>query len=162
MDEEKKQPQTLEEADRDLEKSLLVIGDPEEEKRRVDIYNLSIRKKAMINALASDRIQNIAMAQVERRLTEKSDEMTTMELLKTVEVAQAVKEKSQKSLEQPATISQITINQQNNISVNKPELSRESKERVQAAIKQILEDVTKQQSEPVLIEDSTDEKIDEE
>lgn len=161
MDEEKKPPQTLEDIEQDLEKFLPTIGDPEEEKHREDIFNISMRKKDMLRALASDRIQSIAMNQVEKRLTERPDEMTTMELLKTVEVAQAVRAKSQQNLEQTPTVQQITINQQNNISVNKTELSRESKERVQAAIQQILENVTKQQSEPVLIEDSTDESTNE-
>lgn len=156
MDEEKKLPQTLEDLEQDLEKFLPTIGDPEEEKHREDIFNISMRKKDMLRALASDRIQSIAMNQVEKRLTERPDEMTTMELLKTVEVAQAVRAKSQQNLEQAPPVQQITINQQNNISVNKTELSRESKERVQAAIQQILENVTKQQSEPVLIEDNTD------
>lgn len=161
MDEEKKLPQTLEDLEQDLEKFLPTIGDPEEEKHREDIFNISMRKKDMLRALASDRIQSIAMNQVEKRLTERPDEMTTMELLKTVEVAQAVRAKSQQNLEQTPGVQQITINQQNNISVNKTELSRESKERVQAAIQQILENVTKQQSEPVLIEDNTDESTDE-
>lgn len=161
MNEEKKLPQTLEELEQDLEKFLPTIGDPEEEKHREDIFNISMRKKDMLRALASDRIQSIAMNQVEKRLTERPDEMTTMELLKTVEVAQAVRAKSQQNLEQTPGVQQITINQQNNISVNKTELSRESKERVQAAIQQILENVTKQQSEPVLIEDNTDESTDE-
>lgn len=161
MDEEKKLPQTLEDLEQDLEKFLPTIGDPEEEKHREDIFNISMRKKDMLRALASDRIQSIAMNQVEKRLTERPDEMTTMELLKTVEVAQAVRAKSQQNLEQALPVQQITINQQNNISVNKTELSRESKERVQAAIQQILENVTKQQSEPVLIEDNTDESTNE-
>ena len=161
MDEAKKLPQTLEDLEQDLEKFLPTIGDPEEEKHREDIFNISMRKKDMLRALASDRIQSIAMNQVEKRLTERPDEMTTMELLKTVEVAQAVRAKSQQNLEQTPGVQQITINQQNNISVNKTELSRESKERVQAAIQQILENVTKQQSEPVLIEDNTDESTDE-
>lgn len=161
MDEEKKPLQTLEDLEQDLEKFLPTIGDPEEEKHREDIFNISMRKKDMLRALASDRIQSIAMNQVEKRLTERPDEMTTMELLKTVEVAQAVRAKSQQNLEQTPGVQQITINQQNNISVNKTELSRESKERVQAAIQQILENVTKQQSEPVLIEDNTDESTDE-
>lgn len=161
MDEEKKLPQTLEDLEQDLEKFLPTIGDPEEEKHREDIFNISMRKKDMLRALASDRIQSIAMNQVEKRLTERPDEMTTMELLKTVEVAQAVRAKSQQNLEQTPAVQQITINQQNNISVNKTELSRESKERVQAAIQQILENVTKQQSEPVLIEDNTDESTNE-
>lgn len=161
MDEEKKLPQTLEDLEQDLEKFLPTIGDPEEEKHREDIFNISMRKKDMLRALASDRIQSIAMNQVEKRLTERPDEMTTMELLKTVEVAQAVRAKSQQNLEQTPGVQQITIHQQNNISVNKTELSRESKERVQAAIQQILENVTKQQSEPVLIEDNTDESTDE-
>ena len=161
MDEEKKLPQTLEDLEQDLEKFLPTIGDPEEEKHREDIFNISMRKKDMLRALASDRIQSIAMTQVEKRLTERPDEMTTMELLKTVEVAQAVRAKSQQNLEQTPGVQQITINQQNNISVNKTELSRESKERVQAAIQQILENVTKQQSEPVLIEDNTDESTNE-
>lgn len=161
MNEEKKLPQTLEELEQDLEKFLPTIGDLEEEKHREDIFNISMRKKDMLRALASDRIQSIAMNQVEKRLTERPDEMTTMELLKTVEVAQAVRAKSQQNLEQTPGVQQITINQQNNISVNKTELSRESKERVQAAIQQILENVTKQQSEPVLIEDNTDESTDE-
>ena len=161
MDEEKKLPQTLEDLEQDLEKFLPTIGDPEEEKHREDIFNISMRKKDMLRALASDRIQSIAMNQVEKRLTERPDEMTTMELLKTVEVAQAVRAKSQQNLEQAPPVQQITINQQNNISVNKTELSRESKERVQAAIQQILENVTKQQSEPVLIEDNTDESTNE-
>ena len=161
MNAEKKLPQTLEELEQDLEKFLPTIGDPEEEKHREDIFNISMRKKDMLRALASDRIQSIAMTQVEKRLTERPDEMTTMELLKTVEVAQAVRAKSQQNLEQTPGVQQITINQQNNISVNKTELSRESKERVQAAIQQILENVTKQQSEPVLIEDNTDESTNE-
>lgn len=161
MDEEKKLPQTLEDLEQDLEKFLPTIGDPEEEKHREDIFNISMRKKDMLRALASDRIQSIAMNQVEKRLTERPDEMTTMELLKTVEVAQAVRAKSQQNLEQTPGVQQITIHQQNNISVNKTELSRESKERVQAAIQQILENVTKQQSEPVLIEDNTDESTNE-
>lgn len=161
MNAEKKLPQTLEELEQDLEKFLPTIGDPEEEKHREDIFNISMRKKDMLRALASDRIQSIAMNQVEKRLTERPDEMTTMELLKTVEVAQAVRAKSQQNLEQTPGVQQITINQQNNISVNKTELSRESKERVQAAIQQILENVTKQQSEPVLIEDNTDESTNE-
>lgn len=161
MDEAKKLPQTLEDLEQDLEKFLPTIGDPEEEKHREDIFNISMRKKDMLRALASDRIQSIAMNQVEKRLTERPDEMTTMELLKTVEVAQAVRAKSQQNLEQTPGVQQITIHQQNNISVNKTELSRESKERVQAAIQQILENVTKQQSEPVLIEDNTDESTDE-
>lgn len=159
--EEKKQPQTLDEIDEELKNTLTAISSPEEEKHREDIFNISMRKKDMMRALASDRIQNIAMEQVERRLTEKSDEMTTMELLKVVEVTQAIREKSQRSLEQTPQIQQITINQQN-ISVDKPELSRESKERVQAAIKQILENVAKQQSESALIKEDADESDDEE
>ena len=91
MDEEKKLPQTLEDLEQDLEKFLPTIGDSEEEKHREDIFNISMRKKDMLRALASDRIQSIAMNQVEKRLTERPDEMTTMELLKTVEVAQAVR-----------------------------------------------------------------------
>lgn len=161
MDEEKKLPQTLEDLEQDLEKFLPILDDPKEESRREDIFNISMRKKDMLRALASDRIQSIAMNQVEKRLTERPDEMTTMELLKTVEVAQAVRAKSQQNLEQTPGVQQITINQQNNISVNKTELSRESKERVQAAIQQILENVTKQQSEPVLIEDNTDKSTNE-
>ena len=140
---ERKELQPLE----DIATLLVNETDPDKTKRLINLFNLNFAKK---NALRLDSISELiddVIEKIGQRLQLRPDEFSNKDLIDYLNALYQAAEKSNKVVDGVDEIPAITFNQQNNVVVNTVDsLSRESKQRIAAAVAAILNQ-TKTQGE---------------
>lgn len=120
----------------ELEDKLLNEYNSDEVKNIIDIFNLNLKKKNVIRTAKLSELQDKISDQMEQRIEKNADAFSNKDLLDYFRTIQETVNKSDTSSEVkiPVQINQqqINLNMQN-------ELNRESKEKVIAAIRSILE-----------------------
>jgi hypothetical protein len=130
-----------------------IIAETDEQKVRdlTHLFNANQNKKTMarVNKL-SDLLDTITDQALER-FTARPDEISNKELFDGLKVVQDLIERGQKQVSGAGETPLIQINQQNNeLNVGNPagNLSRDSRERVKAAVLGLLDSINKQPSAP--------------
>lgn len=132
-------PISLETPIEDLEKKIIEETDVDQLKNAVDLFNLNIQKKNIVRASKLSELQDMIVNQMEQRIDKKADEFSNQDLLTYFKTVQETLSKADNSLDSVNMPAIKVIQNQLNINVNKEdELSRDSKERVLAAIKAIM------------------------
>ena len=118
----------------ELEQALMAETDPQRVQNIVDIFNTNIQKQSVIRAGKFSDLQDKLLTQLERRLEQTPDNLTIQDINSTLKVLSDAQAKQ--STVTVDSVPQIQINQQ--INVGTQELDRESRERVLAAVAQIM------------------------
>ena len=131
----------------DITTLLVNETDPDRTKRLINLFNLNFAKK---NALRLDSISELidnVIEKIGQRLQLRPDEFSNKDLIDYLNALYQSAEKSSKVVDKTDEIPAITFNQQNNVVVSPVDsLSRESKQRIAAAVAAILSQ-TKAQGE---------------
>ena len=108
-------------------------------KNLIDLFNSTQAKKNVIRVLALNDLLDQIIEKVSERITKKSDELTSQDLLQCLQTISQAIERANKELTGVQTTPAIQLNQNNQINVNLNEqIPRESRERISEVIKQVL------------------------
>lgn len=119
-----------------ITEELLAETDTDRTKQLVDIFNLNIKKKAIVRANKySDLLDDVA-AQLEERIKKVPDQFSNKDLLDYISTLQNVIDKSAANTVDNLPAIQLTSNTVNVNITNS--LNRESREKVQEALRAIL------------------------
>lgn len=121
----------------ELEKKLLDEADVEQVKNIIDLFNLNIKKKDAIRNSKLSELQDKISVQMQNRIEQNADAFSNKDLLdyfKTIQETLKNSSVSSDDLKVPVQIAQ----QQINVNIQEPTLDRESKNKVLAAIRSIL------------------------
>ena len=133
---------------KDLVDELMSATDSADINRLVDAFNLNIKKKELIRASKYNDLLDSITAQVEKRIKERPDGFSNKDLLSYLATIQSVLDSSVSSTVDTISSIQVT-NNQFNISVEEPELDRNSMERIKNVVQSILSSA---ENPPILIE----------
>lgn len=119
---------------KDLEQALMSESDPQKVKNIVDIFNVNMQKQSVIRAGKLSDLQDKLLTQLEVRIDKTPDNMTLQDITQTLKVlADAQAKQSTVNME---NVPQIQIN--NAVQIQSMTLDRDSRERVLAAVQNIL------------------------
>jgi hypothetical protein len=143
--------QSLNEESKALLSQIIAETDGQKVRDLTHLFNVNQNKKTMarVNKL-SDLLDTITDQALER-FTARPDEISNKELFDGLKVVQDLIERGQKQVSGAGETPLIQINQQNNeLNVGNPagNLSRDSRERVKAAVLGLLDSINKQPSAP--------------
>lgn len=143
--------QSLNEESKALLSQIITETDEQKVRDLTHLFNANQNKKTMarVNKL-SDLLDTITDQALER-FTARPDEISNKELFDGLKVVQDLIERGQKQVSGAGETPLIQINQQNNeLNVGNPagNLSRDSRERVKAAVLGLLDSINKQPSAP--------------
>lgn len=131
----------------ELEQKILAETDVDKLKDAVDLFNLNIQKKNIVRTSKLSELQDMIVHQMEQRLDKKADEFSNQDLLTYFKTVQDTISKADNSLDSVNTTAIKVIQNQLNINVKEDELSRESKEKVLAAVRAIMDKATQSSSQ---------------
>ena len=103
------------------------------------LFNVSIAKNEMIRALKQDELLNLVLKQAAERLEKRPDELSTKDLLDYMNAFQNNIDRAGGIVEKVNTTPTIQINQHKDVVINVGDLSRNSKENVMDAIRELLQ-----------------------
>lgn len=121
------------------------------------LFNVSIAKNEMIRALKQDELLNIVLEQAAERLKKRPDELSTKDLLDYMNAFQNNIDRVGGVVEKVNTTPTIQINQHKDVVINVGDLSRNSKENVMDAIKELLQNAENMQDVVDIIDVSDEE-----
>ena len=128
----------------ELREQLMTETDSNNIKEITNILNAHIQKKNMVRKTQLLELEDKIQSQMEKRITEKGDCFSHKDLLDYFKVVDDTVNKIDSS--EDAIVPQIKVtNQQLNINLDKPTMSREEKTQVVDAVKAILERVQQEQ-----------------
>ena len=126
----------------DFNEQLLEASDPEQLKDLVDLFNFNLKKKELLRLNAFSDMQDSVVSELTQRLMTNSGNFSNTDLLNYLNSIQKILDKS---IQEEKYIPTIAIQKNNTINIDSTALTRESKERVKAAIKAILESSNNQE-----------------
>lgn len=123
------------------------------------LFNLNMSKKNALRVMSMDNLVDKVTAQIEARFEKYPDNFSNTELLNYLQVLQSSIEKANKNLSLVDETPAIQLNQ-NNVNINIVDnMSRESRERVAAFLKQALNGQIKneEESSTIILEEEVEE-----
>lgn len=120
----------------DFNSKLLEASDPDELKDLVDLFNFNLKKKELLRLNSFSDMQDSVVEELSQRLLQNSGSFSNADLLNYLNSIQKILDKSN---QEEKYIPTIAIQKNNTINIDGTTLSRESKDRVKAAIKAILD-----------------------
>lgn len=120
----------------DFNSKLLEASDPDELKDLVDLFNFNLKKKELLRLNSFSDMQDSVVEELSQRLLQNSGSFSNTDLLNYLNSIQKILDKSN---QEEKYIPTIAIQKNNTINIDGTTLSRESKDRVKAAIKAILD-----------------------
>jgi hypothetical protein len=145
-----------------------IISETDEQKTRdlTQLFNANQNKKTMVRVNKLNDLLDTITDQALTRFTTKPDEISNKELFDGLKVVQDLIERGQKQVSGVGETPLIQVNQQTNevnIGGNASTLSRDSRERVKAAVLGLLDNITAQppvelKNEDVIIIENTEEE----
>lgn len=156
--------QSLNEKSKELLSQIIAETDEQKVRDLTHLFNANQNKKTMarVNKL-SDLLDTITDQALER-FTARPDEISNKELFDGLKVVQDLIERGQKQVSGAGETPLIQINQQNNevnVGASANSLSRDSRERVKAAVLGLLSNITTQQTSHENVEDLAEAEGDE-
>lgn len=131
----------------DITTLLVNETDPDRTKRLINLFNLNFAKKNALRLASISELIDSVIEKIGQRLQLRPDEFSNKDLIDYLNALYQSAEKSSKVVDKTDEIPAITFNQQNNVVVSPVDsLSRESKQRIAAAVAAILSQ-TKTQGE---------------
>lgn len=128
----------------DIVHNIVTTNDPSSLNTYVDQFNLNMSKKNLLRILKMNELWDRVSDEAINRIENHPDEMTNMELLNFIKVAQESLNNSKKESDTVTTLHPITVNQQNNtvnVNVKTSEdvrVNRRSKEKIMDAVSKLL------------------------
>lgn len=119
---------------KDLEQALMNESDPSKVKDIVNLFNVNIQKQSVIRAGKLSDLQDKLLTQLEVRIDKTPDNMTLQDITQTLKVLTDAQAKQ--STIDTENVPQIQIN--NAVQIQSMTLDRDSRERVLAAVQNIL------------------------
>ena len=122
------------------------------------LFNLNMSKKNAMRVMTMDGLVDKVTAQIEARFEKYPDNFSNTELLNYLQVLQSSIEKANKNLSLVDETPAIQLNQ-NNVNINIVDsMSRESRERVAAFLKQALErqEVVDEEPNTIILEEEVE------
>lgn len=164
---EEKAKERLNKESTEIVNKIICENDTEKQKDLVYLFNANQTKKTVARLNKLNDLMDTITGQAIKRWTEKPDQRSNQDLLNGLKITQDLLEKSQAQINgvesQPAPL--IQINQQNNnITAKDPvsALSRDSRDRVKAAVEQLRGSLNLPTAAPVVDVSDKDMKNDEE
>ena len=118
----------------DLSNKLINESDADKIKNIVDLFNLNQAKKEILRVDSYNKLVDKLVDQMSLRLDKKADEFSNKDLIDYLKVISDTTDKSKKAFSTINDMPAIQINQVNIGDNSEKELSRESREKVMAAI----------------------------
>ena len=157
----------LDNATKDLANKILGESDLEETQRMIKLFNLNQAKKNVLRVIKLNSLLDKVSDQMIARFEQTPGQFSNADLLNYMQVTQSAIDRAQKALNLVDETPAITVNQVN-VNINEEDtLSKESRDNIMLAVKQILDkskelniDLTQNNSsdENIIIEDKQSEK----
>ena len=148
---------SLEEIAGDIPQRILEEQSPAKVDELLNWFNLAQTKKNALRIMEWDRLLDAVREQMGERLEKRSHEFTNEELIKYAQVIQDTINKGETKIGNARDeIKHITINQ-NNVNIEMPGQTRDSRERIMAAVQAILQNMDVNEEHPGIIIDGGDE-----
>lgn len=106
------------------------------------LFNLNLAKSEMIRALKQNDLMNVVLKQAAERLEKRPGELSTKDLIDYMNVFQANLNRANDIVEKVNTQPAIQINQHKDVIINIGDLSRDSRENVLEAFKELIKDAS--------------------
>ena len=124
----------------------------------LDQFNLNMSKKNLLRILKMNELWDKVSDEALDRIENHSDELTNVEIINFIKVAQDAISNSKKAPDYAQTATPITLNQQNNtvnvnVSADSPRIDRRSKEKIMEAVSKLLNISLDETSEDNVIEE---------
>lgn len=139
----------------DLSDKLIKESDADKIKNIVDLFNLNQAKKEILRVDSYNKLVDKLVDQMSLRLDKKADEFSNKDLIDYLKVISDTTDKSKKAFSTINDMPAIQINQVNIGDNSEKELSRESREKVMAAINAYMKKAMQsqeQESEEIVID----------
>lgn len=139
----------------DLSNKLINESDTDKIKNIVDLFNLNQAKKEILRVDSYNKLVDKLVDQMSLRLDKKADEFSNKDLIDYLKVISDTTDKSKKAFSTINDMPAIQINQVNIGDNSEKELSRESREKVMAAINAYMKKAMQsqeQESEEIVID----------
>ena len=139
----------------DLSNKLINESDADKIKNIVDLFNLNQAKKEILRVDSYNKLVDKLVDQMSLRLDKKADEFSNKDLIDYLKVISDTTDKSKKAFSTINDMPAIQINQVNIGDNSEKELSRESREKVMAAINAYMKkamQAQEQESEEIVID----------
>lgn len=139
----------------DLSNKLINESDADKIKNIVDLFNLNQAKKEILRVDSYNKLVDKLVDQMSLRLDKKADEFSNKDLIDYLKVISDTTDKSKKAFSTINDMPAIQINQVNIGDNSEKELSRESREKVMAAINAYMKKAMQsqeQESEEIVID----------
>ena len=149
-------------SEQELLDKVLAERDPAEMKKYYDLFNVLQSKKDIIRTAKMNDVLDVAVDQAAERFENCSDNMTNKEIIDYMNVLQGHIQQNMKNLKDTAQAPMIQINA-NELNINSEAsaktLSKESRNNVLTAIKEIMDAANKTTDDNIIdVEDTTEEK----
>ena len=132
---------------KDLLNKLIVETDIEKTKDLTHLFNVNQNKKTMVRVDKLSQLMDTLTDQAIKRYQERPDEISNQELFLGLKTIQDIIEKSRRQVMGADEKPLIQINQQNNDFSGTQPQTKESRERVMAAVNNILQGILPQQGQ---------------
>lgn len=122
----------------DLAQALIKAETEEELQKVTALFNLNLKKKAIIRASKLSELQDSITSEMSNRVDTRSAEFSNKDLLDYMKVIQDIIGKSDMNPEMPST---LLLMQENHIHADEnssPMLSKESKDKIRMALEELL------------------------
>lgn len=146
-------PISLDEESKALISQIVAETDDQKTKDLVAMFNTNQNKKTMVRVNKLSELLDAITNQALTRFTTKPDEISNKELFDGLKVVQDLIERGQKQVSGVGETPLIQVNQQTNevnIGNTSESLNRESRERVKSVVLDLLNNITSQDSQPVV------------
>ena len=143
---------------------IIAAEDADKTKDLTYLFNVNQNKKTMVRLDKLSALQDQLVAQLSKRVVERSDEVTTQEIMNALKIIQDIMDRGTKQITAEPEKPLIQINQQtNNIGGNSTGLSRDSRRKVEDVVSSLLRDIANNSNdsnivdaEPIFSEDEND------
>lgn len=122
----------------ELEEKLIEETDIDNIKNIINLFNLNIRKKDIVRTSKLNDLQDKICNQIDKRLTNKSDEFSNSDLINYFKVIQETINKSDTTLNKVDTPSIQIVQNQLNVSSENSDLDKDSRQRISNAVQKFL------------------------
>ena len=147
-------PEELEDSTLTSADSILKASNADELQQCIDMFNVNIAKKNALRVMKLDQLQDMVENEVIKRFTNRSDDMSNVEVIQYYKAVQDSVKNAQNTLNNKdnTTFIQINQNTENNVNITTG-TDRESNERVMNAVKSILNQIRNNPPQEVTKED---------
>lgn len=128
----------LQKSENELKNSLIKEDNVDKVKQLISAFNVNIAKKNILRISKYNELVDLVNNQIGERLSKCPGEMSNKDLIDYLNALNKSIDQSNKSVEMISDTPAIQINQVN-INADKPELSRESREKIMEAVKAIFD-----------------------